>query len=280
MLNRRQSWRRAPHRRQRLSRSDAEARRFGSMDEQLESYGRCAIGVEAAAVDYPRDASPFRKSNSWPLAIARANRMGGPDHRRGENAILLATLCTGATGALTLVPLSTSLVGRTHSRKSVSFTEVDYHVLIPTRAEYDAETKSSLWWTTGDIAGFAMAELRRREMGEDLFEDLEEGDVMLGLGQAPPPPPVSTATATSKPAPGQACAPVSSATAASKHAPVQAPATGSVATAASKPASGSPATAAPIQAKISPAPMKSIKPCHHCVAQAPDESHLRAMATS
>mmetsp|Transcript_22477 Transcript_22477/g.69611 ORF Transcript_22477/g.69611 Transcript_22477/m.69611 type:complete len:253 (+) Transcript_22477:296-1054(+) len=252
MLNRRQSWRRAPHRRQRLSRSDAEARRFGSMDEQLESYGRCAIGVEAAAVDYPRDASPFRKSNSWPLAIARANRMGGPDHRRG----------------------------RTHSRKSVSFTEVDYHVLIPTRAEYDAETKSSLWWTTGDIAGFAMAELRRREMGEDLFEDLEEGDVMLGLGQAPPPPPVSTATATSKPAPGQACAPVSSATAASKHAPVQAPATGSVATAASKPASGSPATAAPIQAKISPAPMKSIKPCHHCVAQAPDESHLRAMATS
>jgi len=26
--------------------------------------------------------------------------------------------------------------------------------------------------------------------------------------------------------------------------------------------------------------MKSIKPCHHCVAQAPDESHLRAMATS
>jgi len=58
----------------------------------------------------------------------------------------------------------------------VSFTEVDYHVLIPTREEYDKQTKDALWWTNVDIAQFAMAELRRRErnQGKDAPDDDEE----------------------------------------------------------------------------------------------------------
>lgn len=103
-------------------------------DERLERCSRRAIGVEAPQRE-EREQSPFHKSNSWPLSIARAEKVNdGPKNVKGR--------CT---------------------RKSVSFTEVDYHVLIPTLEEYDKQTKDALWWTNLDIAQFAMAELRRRE---------------------------------------------------------------------------------------------------------------------
>lgn len=66
--------------------------------------------------------------------------------------------------------LSDSVLQR--REKTVSFNDIDMHVLIPPREEYDEQTKQRLWWRARDIASFALNELRRRN-GQYAVEELE-----------------------------------------------------------------------------------------------------------
>lgn len=132
MLSRRQAWRRVRLKRPRETSGAALA----SPDLSPE--------VETPWVPGHDNKRSLPKSSSWPEVVSpprgRARKLSDPVLQSCE--------------------------------KTVSFNDIDMHVLIPPRDEYDEQMKQRLWWRSRDIAAFALNELRRRN-GEYAVEELE-----------------------------------------------------------------------------------------------------------